>query len=139
MQQEKEITVVNLQSKQITPKQGQTFRPFTVYQVAANDNYLYETTDQDHFRTFEVGKVYKIKYRVETKNSNGRIYTSYKLVSPASKDKGIDMSPVFDRLDRMERNIIAAIEINLKGVKTEPVTPDVPHVEVGEDGIPINY
>ena len=54
--QEKQIIVTNLTKKEISPKPGQSFRAFSVYQVLGNDGVTYETTDAKTFQTFELGK-----------------------------------------------------------------------------------
>jgi hypothetical protein len=88
-----------------------------------NDGITYETGDQKHFATFAVGQTAKIKYAIQSKQSGGKIYTSYKLVNPnpsprygSNNTEVLEaLRKVFTRLEEVEKNIIAAID--LKDVK----------------------
>lgn len=102
--QEKEITITNLSQRDISPKPGQTFRPFTVYQIQGNDGNTYETTEKSFYDTLSLGKVTKIKFQEVSKNVNGRIYTSFKIASDRPENPGIQK--ILTRIDEMEKNIL---------------------------------
>lgn len=109
---EKQIQVVNLGSKPISyrDRSGQ-IRNLTIYNIVGNDGVTYETIDQDYFSQRKVGETLQIKYYIETKNSNGRIYSNYKLIVPR-KPQGAEA--VLLRLDEMEKNLLAAIKMHCK-------------------------
>ncbi len=120
---EKEIIVTNLTSKVITPKPGATWKAFTVYMIQGNDGITYETTFQDFFNSLKIGQAVKIKFKIDTKTSNGKVYTSYKLDLPKKSDPAIAELKVeiMSKLDMMEKNIISAMRMicQPKGSKPE--------------------
>lgn len=122
--QEKLIQVTNKSFKAINPKPGQTWRPFTVYTIQGNDGLIYETNDADYYKSVQIGQQVKIFYTVETKNSNGKIFTSNKLVTTkksSSQPQGQGSEGLMARLDQMEKNIISAIRMH-SSVKSEPAS-----------------
>ena len=125
--QEKDIIITNLTSKVISPKPGATWKAFTVYMIQGNDGVTYETTIKDFFDTLRLGQTAKIKFRVETKTSNGKVYTSYKIDLPKKSDPALGemKTEILARIEQMEKNILAAIRLNATK-KVEPVkTPEV--------------
>lgn len=117
---EKEISVVNLNQKPISFTDKQTGQPktFVVYQIMGNDGVTYETNDAKMFATFAVGQQAKVKYVVQSRQSGGKIYTSYKLVSPFAKKFGADntevleaLRKVYQKLEAVEKNLLAAIDL----------------------------
>ncbi len=133
MEQEKEITISSLSHKTISPKPGQSWRAFNVYQIQGNDGITYETTDQNYYNALTVGKVAKIKYKSETKTVNGRVYTSYKIALPAKPNPAMDgmLKELKDQLTTMEKNILAAIELSCGAPRV--VMPGEPTPSVGID------
>ena len=123
MEQEKQITITNLTSKNLTPKPGATWKPFTVYSIQGNDGIYYETVDGNYFKGLTIGQSIKIHFRTETKTSNGKVYTSYKLVLPKKMDPAVGemKAEILAKIDLAEKNIIAAIKL----LVSKPSTPKV--------------
>ena len=123
MMQEKEIIITNLSTRAITPKPGgKQFTAFSVYNIQGNDGITYETTQKDYFSSLAIGNKIKIKFHIDTKTSNGRVYTSYKLDLPKKADPVVAEleSKIFARLDLMEKNIISAFKvITTKSIEVE--------------------
>lgn len=113
MEEKKDIMVTNLASKLISPKPGQNWRAFTVYQIQGNDGVRYETTDQEFFNSLAIGKTVPITFKTETKTVNGKVYTSYRLVLPKKADLAMQEleQRIMNRIELAEKNIIAAIKI----------------------------
>lgn len=82
MQEEKEILITRLDTATFTPKPGQTWQPFTLYKITANDGKCYDTTDKEYYDGLKVGERIKIRFQTITKNKGGRIFTSYKIIRP---------------------------------------------------------
>lgn len=141
--QEKEIIITNLASRAISPKPGgKVFTPFTVYQIQGNDGITYETTFKDFFDELKIGQALKIKFKTETKTSNGKVYTSYKLQLPKRADPAIGelKAELLERLDKMEKNILAGIRVMSKPVvQEEPAQlslfPDEPEEDTDVDDV----
>ena len=113
--QEKLIQITNKTFKAINPKPGQNWRPFTVYTILGNDGVSYETNDADYYKSVQIGQQVKIFFTVETKNSNGRIFTSNKLITTkksSPQSEGQTSGALMSRLDQMEKNIISAIRLH---------------------------
>ena len=112
--QEKEIIITNLSTRLVTPKPGATWKAFNVYQIMGNDGVTYQTTDRDYYQALQLGQTIKIKFTTETKTSNGKVYTSYKLVLPKRSDPAIaEMEKkIMDKLDLMEKNLVSFIRMN---------------------------
>ncbi len=88
----------------------------------------YETLDKAYYSTFQIGISVEIEYEVISRPSNGRVFTSYKLVGPVrvnpDSQRILDRifqaeSTVLSEIRRAEKNILKAIELHSKGVKTE--------------------
>ncbi len=105
--QEKEILISSLSQKIISPKPGQSWKAFTVYQILANDGNTYETTDNSFYQSLSMGQTIKIKFEASTKNVGGRIYTSYKIIT--DKPRSSASTEIILHLNKMESNIIEAI------------------------------
>lgn len=123
--QEKEIVVINLTSKTINPKPGgKTFTPFTVYEIHGNDGVKYETTSKDFFQGAIIGRPLKIKFQVESKTYNNRVYTTYKIDTP-KRGGGMSTQEIIERLDQIERKILNAIA-GIKVLTEKPENPNQP-------------
>ena len=125
----KKITVTNLTSRTVNPKPGQMFQPFTVYIIVGNDGVSYESSDATWYQARKVGELLDVNYYVESKNAaNGKVYTHYKVVTqkaPASQDNTqlLDaMRKLYEKMEVIERNIIAAIEMNGSDLDLSPTT-----------------
>lgn len=127
MEQEKEIVISSLSSKEITPKPGATWRAFTVFMILANDGITYETTDREFYSKRIPGEKLIIKYKVETKTSGGKVYTSHKIITKADPMAGA-MTEIMKRMNAMEKNILAAIELT----RGSAVIPDTSVTTVDE-------
>lgn len=105
--QEKSITVSSLSQKTISPKPGATWKAFSVYQILGNDGNTYETTDQKYYQSLTMGQIVSLKFTTESKNVGGRIYTSYKIVTPNSKASA--SAEILEYFQKMEARILSAI------------------------------
>ena len=127
--QKKLITIVNITSKSITPRPGQNFRPFTIWTIFGNDGKQYESTSQQWVSARRIGENVAIEYVTQTRQSaNGQVYHTNKIQLPNPAEQPniqtIDaLRKVYSRIEQMEKNIIACIEINTQGTKLEgPLT-----------------
>lgn len=109
--QEKEIIITNMTSKAITPPAGANWKPFTVYQIQGNDGIRYETTDGEYADSLKLGQSIKIKFKIDTKSKNGKVYTSYKIDRPRKADASMIQfkEEIFARIAEMEKNILLAL------------------------------
>ena len=113
---QKQIQIVNLGSKVVNyndPQKGQT--SFTVYQISGNDGITYETPDQNFFNQKKIGETLTVKYLIKTRTYNGKIYSSYRLITPP-KESGSNqimeaLRKTYSRIEEMEENILAAIRL----------------------------
>jgi hypothetical protein len=125
MTQEKEIQITNLSQKEITPKPGQTWKAFRVYQIMANDGKTYETTDSTFYSTLRLGQSIIIRFEQLSKSVNVKVYTSYKIITDQKKADQKDnetievlavfKKAIFERIEQMEANIISAIKMTSGG------------------------
>lgn len=100
--QDKIIVPTNLGQRTITPKPGQTFRPFTVYEILATDGIKYETTERSIYDAMTIGKEVNIKFEVKTTSRGGRVYTNYKIADEKKERSGsFDMTPITAKLDEI--------------------------------------
>lgn len=137
--QEKEIQITNTSFKTIQPKPGAAWKAFNVYQIQGNDGLTYETTDGDYYKSVSIGQTIKIKYTVETKNVNGKIYSSNKILTPKKLDPQIDQlrEEVLIQIRKSETNILAAIRLmgqpSKEAPKPAPKKEEVEEVSIIED------
>ena len=144
---QKKIQIVNLGQKQVNwndPQKGMT--TFTVYQIFGNDGLTYETPDQNLFTQRKIGETFDAKYMIKTRDYNGKIYTSYRLVSPpktSNSDQVMEaLRKTYFKITEMEQNILAAIRLsgglNIPGpedveIPSETETPDIEIEEVNKN------
>lgn len=109
--EEKTIQILDINSKVITPKPGQTFKTFTVYSIKSRDNKVYETTDRDFTSKLAIGESITIKYITKSRIYNGQTYYQYKIITPSLQEG------IIERLNKMESNILAAIRLSCGEIK----------------------
>jgi len=129
-QYSKKISIVNLTSRDISPKYGQNFRPFTIYMVEGNDGIVYETSDANWFSQRRIGEMIDVRYVIETKTgANRKVYSHYKLLIPSVVQTVVQknipqnnslllegLTKIYRKIEEVERNIIAKIEITKNGL-----------------------
>ena len=141
----KVITITSLSSKLISTRTGgKAFTPFNVYMIGGNDGITYETTMQDWYAQRKVGELVNISYTVDTTiGRDSKVYSHYKLYVPKSVKTDASLVQVMDalrkvygRVEDMEKNILARLE--LAAVKPGQVfgPKDVPTIQIDEEEDP---
>ncbi len=129
---QKEITVTNLNSRRIEPKPGQNFKAFSVYSISGNDGIDYETTDQKWYSERKVGESISLEYFVDSKvGSNGKVYSHYKILLNQEKNSSSPLvieglTKIYARIEQMENNILAKIDL---GQKKSLAVPEIPVIK----------
>src|SRR3990167_3452878 len=130
----KKIQIVDMKPQFIPPLNKNK------YFIKGNDGIAYELWDENLFNQRKIGEFIDIQYQVRTNQGrNGRIYTNYIIQTPKVSQGSPGAAPndslrqVMDRLNMMEKNIIAAIQIHSPEKKITP--NDVPSVfdKINED------
>jgi hypothetical protein len=127
--EQREIQIVNLTSRVITPRPGQTYSPFTIYEIHGNDGNTYSTSSPEYFRDRKIGEDITIEYTVETKTSGNRVFTNRRIVLPSqyarkSNNLGEKIEELSKQMVEMEQNIISAIRSNAPDVENSPMVAE---------------
>ena len=110
----KKIKPVDLSARKIEPRFGQSFKPFTIYEVYGSDGSKYETNDRKYFDTFSIGVDADIQYAVEVKRKGNREFKSLKLISPVLEaPKNVGMEQKMDEILGLLR-VMASSHLQVK-------------------------
>lgn len=118
MPNQKQITITGLSMVTRNGQRG----PFNIYRIQGNDGITYETTNESYYSQRRQGEVLQINYDVTSNTgANGKVYTNYRLVTPGAQSTGNSndvmgaLRKLYERINVMEKNIIAAIELQASG------------------------